>query len=98
MPSALLILHRKRVFDDEAVLELTLWRVPNPVRGSAHPFKYSLFYGRPGERTVLYDNEAGKGNHRHFGAREEPYSFVTPEQLIQDFLADVKALRGSYEK
>jgi hypothetical protein len=25
-----------------------------------HGLKYSLFYGRPGERIIAYDNETGK--------------------------------------
>lgn len=95
MPKATLILHRKRVFDDGAISELTLWRVPNPVRGSQHGFRYSLFYGRSGERLVGYDNEPGKGDHRHYGDTEEAYAFSTPEQLMADFLADVAALRGA---
>jgi hypothetical protein len=37
-----------------------------------------------------YDNELGKGDHRHLSDREEPYRFSTPEQLIADFRADVK--------
>ena len=64
--------------------------IPRPVRGSQHMFKYSLFYGRPGERLILYDNEPGKGDHRHYLGREEPYVFTTPEQLIRDFLWDVQ--------
>ena len=56
--------------------------------------KYTLFYGRPGLRLVGYDNERGKGDHRHLEGREEPYTFTTPEALIEDFLADVKKLRG----
>ncbi len=98
MASATLILRRKRMFDDGAIAELTLWRVPAPVRGSPHLFKYSLFYGRPGQRVIGYDNEAGKGDHRHQGDRQEPYSFVTPERLIADFLADVRAARRQRRK
>ena len=67
--------------------------MPNPVRGSQHSFKYSLFFGRAGERWVLYDNEPGKGDHRHYEDLEEPYPFTTPEQLIRDFLADVRRVR-----
>lgn len=93
MSKAALILHRKRHFDDGAIVELKLWRVPAPVRGSAHPFKYSLFYGRRGERLVGYDNEAGKGDHRHRDGREEAYAFTTVERLTADFLADVARLR-----
>jgi hypothetical protein len=93
MPAATLVLHRKRRFDDGAISEIKLWLVPNPVRGSGHLFKYGLFYGRHGERLIGYDNEAGKGDHRHYGDREEPYRFTTPERLIADFLADLRAMR-----
>ena len=93
MADATLLFHRKRVFDDGAIEEMKLWRVPNPVQGSDHVFKYSLFHGRTGQRQVCYDNEPGKGDHRHFGQLEEPYAFTTPEQLIADFLADVARLR-----
>jgi len=93
MPAATLILHRKRHFNDGAISEMKLWLVPNPVRGSQHQFKYSLFYGREGNRLIGYDNEPGKGDHRHYGGREEPYEFTTPEQLIMDFLADVHIAR-----
>jgi hypothetical protein len=56
--------------------------------------KYSLFYGRPGQRLIGYDNERGRGDHRHVEGKQQPYDFSTPEQLIEDFLADVRRLRG----
>ena len=56
MPKATLILHRKRRYDDGAILELKLWQVPAAVPGSAHLFKYSLFYGNGGQRLIGYDN------------------------------------------
>ncbi|MDO9065116.1 MAG: hypothetical protein Q7U25_07890 [Sulfuricella sp.] len=40
----------------------------------------------------LYDNEAGKGDHIHYGEEELSYRFVSPEQLVADFLSDVKKL------
>jgi hypothetical protein len=93
MAQATLIYHRKRLYDDGAIAELKLWLVPGPVPGSKHSYKYSLYYGRHGERLVGYDNESGKGDHRHYGDLEEVYRFTTPDQLIADFLADVHALR-----
>jgi Family of unknown function (DUF6516) len=93
MQRATRIFYRKRHFADGSIAELTLWSVPQPVRGSEHVFRYRLFYGRPGERRVLYDNEPGKGDHRHYGDREELYEFTTPEQLIRDFLTDVRQIR-----
>ena len=95
MPKATLLLHRKRMFDDGAISEMTLWLVPDPVRGSGHMFKYSLYFGRDGQRLIGYDNEPGKGDHRHYGAFEEPYAFTTPEQLIEDYLTDVQDARGT---
>lgn len=61
---------------------------------SMHRLKYSLFYGRHGERLVGYDNERGKGDHRHYGGHEEVYLFRSVEALLADFRADVERLRG----
>ena len=43
-----------------------------------------------GQRIVGYDNEAGKGDHRHYRDREEPYTLTSLEQLVADFEADVR--------
>ena len=91
---ARLLLHRKRAYDDGGILELKLWEVPAPVRGSGHSLKYSLFYGRQGVRLVGYDNESGKGDHRHYSDREEACEWSGPRRLIADFLADVRRIRG----
>jgi hypothetical protein len=69
-------------------------RVPSPVRPSTHDLKYSLFYGRAGTREVGYDNERGKGDHRHFQETEMTYRFRTVERLMADFWFDVRTLRG----
>ena len=81
-------------FPDGAIVEMTIWLVQKPVLGSAHRFKYSLFYGYPGQRLVGYDNERGKGDHRHLGEKEELYLFSTVETLMSDFLSDVRRARG----
>jgi hypothetical protein len=81
-------------YPDGAIIEMTIWLVPKPIKGSAHTFKYSLFYGYPGKRVVGYDNERGKGGHRHFEGGEEPYTFSGVETLVADFLSDVKHVRG----
>lgn len=81
-------------YADGAIVEMTIWHVPVPVAGCSHPFKYSLFYGYPVRRLVGYDNERGKGDHRHLDGCEEPYSFSTVETLVLDFLADLRRARG----
>ena len=57
---------------------------------SGHTFKYRLAYVVGGECVLRYDNERGKGDHRHFGKQELDYAFSTPEQLMLDFNADIK--------
>src|SRR6202158_5645907 len=90
------LLFQERIdYDDGAIVEMMLWRVPSPVAPSAHSLKYSLFYGRRGVRDVGYDNERGKGDHRHFQGVETPYVFSTTERLMTDFWSDVQTLRGA---
>jgi hypothetical protein len=82
-------------YPDGAIVEMSIWVVPRSVPGSSHTFKYSLYYGYPGRRIIGYDNERGKGDHRHVGRREESYRFSSVEALIADFLSDVKRERGA---
>lgn len=74
---------------DDGFVELKVWRVPRPVPGSAHRYKYSLAYVVRGVCVVRYDNEAGKGDHRHVGGREMAYRFSTIDRLLDDFWSDV---------
>lgn len=90
---AALVIRERILYSDGAILEIRIWRVAESVPPSRHLLKYSLFYGRPGVRLVGYDNERGKGDHRHYGDREESYRFVSIEQLLADFRSDVEALR-----
>jgi len=85
-----LIEHRKLTLDDDSIIEIRIWRLPGATRERPHGLKYSLFYGRAGERIIGYDNETGKGDHRHYRQKEEEYEFTTYENLIRDFMRDVK--------
>jgi hypothetical protein len=89
-----LLLYQRIDYDDGGIVEMVLWRVPSPVPPSVHDLKYSLFYGRPGVREVGYDNERGKGDHRHLRDVETSYDFTSVEQLMIDFWADVRVMRG----
>jgi len=92
---ATLIYEASRTYDDGAIMEIRVWKVPSSVPGSAHAFKYRLFYGYPGRRVIGYDNERGKGDHKHLEEREVPYAFESLDKLIDDFLAEVAARRGT---
>lgn len=86
---ALQLVSTRVVYSALAFAELALWRVPLPIEGSPHRFKYRLAYVVRGECVLRYDNETGKGDHRHFGAKESAYVFTTPDQLIADFQSDI---------
>ncbi len=87
--SAVELLHTRIAYSAESFAELVLWRLPRPMKGSAHRFKYRLAYVMRGVCVLRYNNEAGKGDHRHFAGKERPYAFVSPEQLIADFQHDI---------
>lgn len=76
------------------IIEVVIWHLSSPMPGSSHPYKYRLFYGHGDGRCIVrYDNERGKGDHRHFADRsEEEYAFSTLRQLIEDFEADVERM------
>lgn len=74
-------------------VEIVIWQVPEPVPPSEHPYKYRLVYVVEGTRMVGYDSERGKGDHKHIGEHEMPYRFVNPQQLMADFMADVKGVK-----
>lgn len=91
---ATLLLRERRVVAEAAFAELVVWRVPSPVQGSAHGFKYRLALVVSGVCVLRYDNETGKGDHKHIGEDEMPYSFTTPAQLLEDFWNDVDHWRS----
>lgn len=95
--SAIPLIFLKRLFSDGAILEIKIWQLPRTTQERPHGLKYSLFYGRHGTRIIGYDNERGKGDHRHYGDRQERYEFTSLEQLITDFEQDVALARAKPE-
>jgi len=73
---------------------MVIWALPAPTRHRPHGLKYRLFCGRGEECIVRYDNETGKGDHRHYGEYEEPYTFESLEKLIADFRNECVRLAG----
>ncbi|QND54100.1 hypothetical protein HB779_06725 [Phyllobacterium sp. 628] len=84
-----LVYRQKSVFPDGSIMEMIIWRVPAHVKGSKHPYKYRLYWGRDNVRIVGYDNERGKGDHCHLEGEEHPYIFVSVEALIEDFYREI---------
>lgn len=88
-----LLARAKEVRDDGSIVEIVIWELPEPLPPSSHSFKYRLYYGAAGISRVRYDNERGKGDHRHIGDDEQEYVFTTVEQLLEDFRSDVERWR-----
>lgn len=76
--------------DEVTFVESKVIRLSEPVEGSDHPYKYSLALIVAGECILRYDNERGKGDHKHEGDSETDYVFTTLSQLLSDFKADVR--------
>lgn len=82
-------LRQRAVDSNTSFPQLAVWRLPRPLPGSSHSFKYQLAYVVDGVCVLRFDNESGKGDHRHFGAKESKYVFSTPEKLVADFQRDI---------
>ena len=90
---AQLITRFKDVTADGGILELVIWKVPEPVPPTEHGYKYRAVYVVNGQRVVGFDNKRGKGDHCHLDGKEMPYAFTGVDQLIEDFIAAVAARR-----
>ncbi|MBT0653557.1 hypothetical protein KI810_10860 [Geobacter luticola] len=92
--NARLMLNERHIVSDHAFVEMVVWRLPSPLSGSHHTFKYRLALVVDGHCVLRYDNEAGKGDHRHVGEEETPYVFISPQVLLDDFWNDVDTWRS----
>lgn len=84
-------LFRTKELYGRGIIEIVIWQLPQPVPPSEHPYKYRMVYIIDGQRVIGFDNERGKGDHRHLGEVEAPYRFISPQQLVADFW---KAVEG----
>lgn len=85
-----LITRFRNVSEDGTGIEMVVWRLLEPVSPSEHQYKYRLVYVEEGRRVVGFDNERGKGDHKHVGDKELPYVFDTVDRLIDDFIEEVE--------
>ena len=88
-----LITDYKDVTPEGGLIQMVIWRVPEPVPPSTHGFKYRLVYVLDGVRVAGFGNERGKGDHCHLDGAERPYTFTSLDQLVEDFIAEVAKRR-----
>jgi hypothetical protein len=93
---ARLIFREKFIYADGTIREMVLWQLPEKSVDKPHGFNYRLYCGcADGTCLVRYDNETGKGDHRHLQGREMAYKFKKVEVLVADFLSDIESVRRS---
>ncbi|MCP4666079.1 MAG: hypothetical protein GY849_06910 [Deltaproteobacteria bacterium] len=91
---ARLVYEEKFVYADGAIREMILWRLPEKTSDRPYGLKYRLYYGlADGTCIVRYDNESGKGDHKHIQGREESYHFKDVDRLVADFLEEIEKAR-----
>jgi hypothetical protein len=89
----ILLLNERHVLAEDAFVELVVWSLSPPLAGSPHRFKYRLALVVKGDCVLRFDNEAGKGDHKHIGGKEIPYVFISAEALLHDFWNEVDRWR-----
>ncbi len=78
---------------------MVVWQLPQSSTDRTHAVKYRFYYGLPdGTCLIRYDNEVGKGDHKHIKGSEEVYGFTSMEKLFTDFFADIARLRAGKTK
>ena len=93
MAKAFLTFRSKTVALNGDITEIVVWLVPEPVPPSRHSYKYRATHIVNGERVIGFDNERGKGDHKHIDGKELPYTFTTPKQLGEDFIEAIETYR-----
>lgn len=87
----LLLLRERQVLTATSFVEIVVWRPSEAIPGSAQDVKYSLALVADGVCVLRYDNERGKGDHKHLGSRELADRFRGLAALQNDFWSDVEA-------
>ncbi len=90
---ARLLLRERHIVSEGRFAEMVIWQSPRSVPGSAHGFKYRLAFVVDEVCVLRFDNETGKGDHKHIGAKEVPYVFTGLVQLVTDFWTGIDEWR-----
>lgn len=90
---AIELMNRRIQIADNAFASIRILDVDPAILGSQHQYKYSLACIVDGECVMRYDNERGKGDHKHIHDREYPVTFTIIDNLIASFQVDMNLLR-----
>ena len=90
---AVRILDAVEVLPEGDVLKAIAWKVPKS-NDFPEGIKYAFVYIHHGKRILGYDNERGKGHHRHYKNEETKIDFKDHETLLNQFKEEIEELRG----
>ena len=90
------IFNRRVTIRKNLFAELVIWEVPKPLAGSTHSYKYRMALVHYGVSVLRYDNEAGKGDHKHVGVDEQLYIFKDVDKLIEYFVEDIRRWQNEH--
>lgn len=79
-------------YTDHAFAEIVVWQLAKPLPGSTHMYKYRLAFVVHRVCLLRFDNEPGKGDHRHLRGRESAYRFSGLDRLFADFERESRGL------
>lgn len=92
MVKATLLVRERIVYTEDSFAEIVVWRVPRPLVGSPHSYKYRLAFVVRDQCVLRYDNESGTGDHRHSPDGEEHYRLTSLDKLFADFSRDARRI------
>lgn len=88
-----LLMRERLILSRRAFIEIVIWKLPQPLPYSRHTFKYRLAYIANQRCVLRFDNEAGKGDHKHLDEVEAPCIFISLDALQTDFWTEVNKRR-----
>ena len=86
-------MNERLILSTIAFVEITIWKLAKPLEGSGHRYKYRMAYVVDDVCVLRFDNEAGKGDHKHLDEVEVSYGFTDLETLQADFWIEVNRRR-----
>ena len=86
-----MVLQERIVLTAASVADIVVWKLSAPLPGSRHRSKYRLAYIVENSCVVRFDNETGKGDYKHVGAKQVPYACVDLQTLRAGFFTEIRA-------
>ena len=91
------LIHNKYIISKREIVEVKILVVKKS-KEFPEGLKYSFVYIKDGKRELGYDNERGKGHHKHYKGKEEKIEFKNIYTLQEKFEKEVEKIITEEEK